>query len=90
MPAFIPFPPIQQFRNVLKELPYVFDNQGCHMFLTAKKYSDLFDRIQAIHGADIRSNIVVCGEYCGKGVQSKVALCKLDKMFVIFAIRIDY
>eukprot|EP00798_Chlamydomonas_sp_ICE-L_P012961 gene12961-biopygen3899 len=60
------------------------------MFLTAKKYSDLFDRIQAIHGADIRSNIVVCGEYCGKGVQSKVALCKLAKMFVIFAIRIDY
>eukprot|EP00798_Chlamydomonas_sp_ICE-L_P031013 gene31013-biopygen5618 len=66
------------------------DNQGCHMFLTAKKYSDMFDRIQAIHGADIRSNIVVCGEYCGKGVQSKVALCKLAKMFVIFAIRIDY
>ena len=24
MPAFIPFPPIQQFRNVLKELPCVF------------------------------------------------------------------
>jgi len=139
MPAFIPFPPIQQFRNVLKELPYVFgsaipqtlkfrgtvklhgthsdivrhfiigtpdfvdtiqsrnrilsvdnDNQGCHMFLTAKKYSDLFDHIQAIHGADIRSNIVVCGEYCGKGVQNKVALCKLANMFVIFAIRIDY
>eukprot|EP00798_Chlamydomonas_sp_ICE-L_P001081 gene1081-biopygen2444 len=139
MPAFIPFPPIQQFRNVLKELPYVFgsaipqmlkfrgtvklhgthsdivrhfitgtpdfvdtiqsrnrilsvdnDNQGCHMFLTEKKYSDLFDRIQAIHVADIISNIVVCGEYCGKGVQSKVALCKLAKMFVIFAIRIDY
>eukprot|EP00798_Chlamydomonas_sp_ICE-L_P032343 gene32343-biopygen13820 len=66
------------------------DNQGCHMFLTAKKYSDLFDRIQAIHGADKRSNIVVCGEYCGKGVQNKVALCKLAKMFVIFAIRIDY
>eukprot|EP00798_Chlamydomonas_sp_ICE-L_P032381 gene32381-biopygen1062 len=128
-----------QFRNVLKESPYVFgsaipqtlnfrgtvklhgthsdivrhfitgtpyfvdtiqsrnrilsvdnDNQGCHMFLTAKKYSELFDRIQAIHGADIRSNIVVCVEYCGKGVQNKVALCKLAKMFVIFAIRIDY
>ncbi len=136
-PEFISFPSIEQFRHVLKELPYVFgsndlvpeklrfrgtvklhgthadivrhfdskkdviqsrnrilsadsDNQGCYNFLNPKNFAKLFNQIQTIYGSDIKSHIMICGEYCGKGIQSKVALCKLDKMFVIFAIRIDY
>jgi hypothetical protein len=33
-------------------------------------------------------HVVVFGEWCGKGIQKKVAIAELDKMFVIFAIRV--
>tara|TARA_R110000868_G_scaffold76573_2_gene220089 strand:- start:24772 stop:25596 length:825 start_codon:yes stop_codon:yes gene_type:complete len=33
--------------------------------------------------------VQVFGEWCGSGIQKKVGICELDKMFVIFAIKID-
>lgn len=135
--SFLPFPSIEQFRHVLKELPYIFgddipnplrfrgtvklhgthadivrhiispdeytdviqsknriltaenDNRGCFSFLNSKNISDLLQRIVNIHSTSIKSHIMVCGEYCGEGIQSKVAICKLKRMFVIFAIKID-
>lgn len=136
-PIFLPFPSIQQFRNIIKELRYVFgetspnklkyrgtvklhgthadvvrhfsndgfndviqsrnrilsaehDNQDCFCFLSSKNFSRIFDMINNVHEAEVKSHIMICGEYCGQGIQSKVALCKLTKMFVIFGIKIDH
>jgi hypothetical protein len=65
------------------------DNQGCFGFLTSKNWDDLFQQVANIHGNTVLSHIMICGEYCGEGIQNKVAICKLKKMFVIFAIKID-
>lgn len=137
-PEFLPFPSIEQFRNVIKELPYVFgrnipttlqyvgsvklhgtnaaivrhfddvgvhidviqsrnrilslenDNQECNAFLLSKSYHLLFNEIIKSLGRPVNKHIAIYGEYCGEGIQSKVALCKLKRMFVIFAIKIDH
>jgi hypothetical protein len=50
----------------------------------------IFNKINDIcvnNGIEIKYPISVYGEWCGKGVKSKVAISKLEKMFVIFAIR---
>ncbi len=44
----------------------------------------------ALHNdVDIQEEITVFGEWCGEGIQAKVAVSKLPKMFVIFAAMVN-
>jgi hypothetical protein len=65
------------------------DNQGCAAFLQSKDMNILFKQIQE-ETPSFQNHIAIYGEYCGQGIQSKVALCQLKKMFVIFAIKVDH
>lgn len=63
------------------------DNQECAKFFhdhEATCIPSLFDLARARLGV---GPVVICGEYCGRGIQSRVAVCSLPRMFVIFAIR---
>lgn len=62
------------------------DNDGCAAFFDDKKnyVNSLFDYCEKNIGT---KNVMIAGEYCGRGIQSKVAICRLPKMFVIFGIK---
>lgn len=62
------------------------DNYGfCRKMSTIDLKSALFDKI----GLDYSEDISIYGEWCGKGIQSNVGICNLDKMFVVFAVAVD-
>lgn len=61
------------------------DNAGGSAFINTKPILELLNTIE-IPGE--RPIIKVYGEWCGKGIQAKVGITKLDKMFVIFAVKI--
>ena len=62
------------------------DNEGCARFFEDRKQAikTLFDKLSENIGTD---HLLIAGEYCGRGIQSKVAICKLPRMFVVFAIK---
>jgi hypothetical protein len=62
------------------------DNEGCARFFEDRKQAikTLLDRLAECIGTD---HLLIAGEYCGRGIQSKVAICKLPRMFVVFAIK---
>ena len=57
------------------------DNAGFMRNMISKNYQDLFKDIE------FNDRCVIYGEWCGKGIQKNMAVNKLDKMFVIFAIK---
>ena len=59
------------------------DNAGFMREMTQKNYQNLFD------GIEFNTSCTIFGEWCGKGIQKSVAIVKLPKRFVIFAIKID-
>ena len=65
------------------------DNLGFVSFISEKNYQVLFDIIEDIHNKKAEKHVVIFGEYCGEKIQTKVAISKLPRMFVIFAIRFD-
>ena len=74
------------------------DNYGFAKFAQALDLRKLFDMIPPIpvsltgykeitgQETDEEKSIIIYGEWCGKGIQSGVAISELDKMFVIFSI----
>lgn len=60
------------------------DNAGFAMFAHANK--EIFKQIASGIGND--KDIVIYGEWCGGNIQKGVAICQLQKMFVIFGIAI--
>lgn len=70
------------------------DNQECACFFEARRerLRPMFDRARAALGAGEGSSgpIVIAGEYCGAGIQSKVALCRLPRMFVVVAVKVGH
>lgn len=66
------------------------DNAGFANFMTVKNYQSLFDIIEDINEKKAEKNIAIYGEFCGEKIQAKVAISKLPKMFIIFAIRFDF
>lgn len=65
------------------------DNLGFASFITQNNYiSSLFDKVIDIYGIPDK-HIMLSGEWCGGNIQKKVALNKLPRMFVIFAVYID-
>lgn len=59
------------------------DNAGFMMFMMSKNVDYLFKNI------NFEDYIAVYGEWCGGNIQKGVALNGLDKMFVIFGIKVD-
>jgi hypothetical protein len=70
------------------------DNCGCARFFEAlllDRLPALFAAARKLFGGEADADGVhdiIAGEFCGRGIQSKVALCSLPRMFVVFALRI--
>lgn len=66
------------------------DNAGFAMFVESMKddFADLLLTASLVNHtcADCYDDIVVYGEWCGKGIQSGVGISEIPKMFVIFGI----
>lgn len=64
------------------------DNAGFCMFTEQKRlaFQVIFERIYAANKLSDDAFVVIYGEWCGEGIQSKVALSQLPKMFVAFDI----
>ncbi len=58
------------------------DNAGAARFFSGKNLDSIFNNIEG-------SEIVVFGEWCGKGIQSKVSISQVSKRLVIFDIKAD-
>lgn len=56
-------------------------NQEAHL-------KDLFNQIKEIYSLDGYLSICIYGEWCGGSIQKSVALNQLDKMYVIFGIKV--
>lgn len=69
------------------------DNMGFAAFVHTTPVGDLLSKITIdgeVHDIDGELPVIkIFGEWCGKKIQKKVAIAELDKMFVIFAIKID-
>ena len=67
------------------------DNYECARFFEDRKESlrPLFERVRTVLGG-AEWPIVIAGEFCGAGVQSKVALCRLPRMFVVVAVKVGH
>jgi len=61
---------------------FVFEEQGEEYWRTLLNY------VKLLYSADDKETVAIYGEWCGQGIQSGVAISKLEKMFVIFAVRI--
>jgi hypothetical protein len=65
------------------------DNLGFASFVHGlTDIEDLFEKVRQAIGKDVKT-VVICGEWCGKGIQKGVALSKVPKMWVIFDIKVD-
>ena len=66
------------------------DNAGFAQFVSENMESiySLFCVVSHIKTYTSKSKIVIFGEWCGSGVQKKVAISEVPKMFVIFGIKI--
>lgn len=83
-----------QFQSRVRILTVESDNYGFARFMTRigkDGLEALFAQIQMISmqkDYPTDDTISIYGEWCGKGIQSGVAIADVDKMFVIFGIRI--
>lgn len=63
------------------------DNMGFACYVYRLDLAKIFNTIFELRTEE-NPTIRIYGEWCGKGIQKGVAINKLDKMFVIFAIKI--
>lgn len=65
------------------------DNLGFASFVhKLSNIESLFNKIRKTFKDDVK-HIMICGEWCGKGIQKGVALTKVPKMWVIFNIKVN-
>lgn len=72
-----------EFQSRSRVLSLDNDNSGFMSCMSEKNIEKLFDMFNCT------DYIAIYGEWCGKGIQKGVALNQLEKMFVIFGIKID-
>ena len=79
--------PVYQSRNRI--ITPIDDNMGfaAAMHEFAEEVGQLWSDIIDTYTLDEGHGVTVYGEWCGEGIQQGVAISKLPKMFVIFAIR---
>lgn len=71
-----------QGRN--RELTLTSDNYGFAHFVSGRAAD--FNMLAVIAVKSLFDNVTLYGEWCGQGIQKKVAVASLPKMFVVFAI----
>jgi hypothetical protein len=81
----------QSRSNILEEDQ---DNFGFKKFMIEREIIliELFNRIKKYnitHEIEIPT-IGIYGEFCGKGIQKRVAISNVEKFFIVFAVRIFY
>ena len=68
------------------------DNAGFARYMAEqvgeKVLRDQINGYRYLFGIDKNEQIAVFGEWCGKGIQKGVAISEVDKMFIVFAIRV--
>jgi RNA ligase len=72
-----------EFQSRERTLAIDCDNNCFMISILKKDYQKLFE------GIEFNNSCAIYGEWCGEGIQSGVAISKLPKMFIIFAVRID-
>lgn len=86
-----------QSRNQLALTPGVADNCGFAAFVAGMKKVVLLDlrnrvleRYRTLNTErEVEGDVILAGEWCGKGVQKKVAISNLEKFFAIVSINIS-
>lgn len=86
-----------QSRNKLALTPGTGDNCGFAAFIAGTKKEvllDMRDRVMTKYkelnpDKRIEGDAILAGEWCGKGVQNKVAISRMEKFFVTVSIRIN-
>jgi hypothetical protein len=81
------------FQSRERELELTSDNAGFMLYMSnqTNTLNELFGYITEVaEGIDdiVPDKIVIFGEWCGGSIQKSVALNQLEKMFVVFAIRL--
>jgi RNA ligase len=71
-----------EFQSRERVLSLEYDNAGFMSYMMPKDLDFLFN-------IPFKDYIAVYGEWCGKGIQKGVAISELDKMFVIFGVKVD-
>ena len=79
------------FQSKERLLSFGYDNAGFweHMQRTDKTY--LFDLVKEKYletHQELKYPIIIAGEWCGKGIQKSVAVSELNKMFVVFGVKV--
>lgn len=66
------------------------DNAGFALYMSAKEYylNTYLDSIRAMFKVKRDTCVTVYGEWCGGNIQKNVAINDVEKMFVVFAVRI--
>ena len=77
-----------------RELSLESDNAGFYLWSVNHKLviQSLFDEVITYvlpNRQQILPPITIFGEWCGKGIQKAVGVSELDKMFVIFAVKVE-
>lgn len=67
------------------------DNYGFAMFVerNKQKFIDIFNHLVADLKPKDGESIQLYGEWCGRGIQKSVGIANLEKMFVVFAVRVS-
>lgn len=67
------------------------DNAGFARAMSAVNTDTILKQIMRVKNdlGYTPETVRVFGEWCGKGIQKKVGICEIDKMFVIFAVKVD-
>lgn len=80
-------PHVQSRSNIITPTS---DNAGFATFVHSINPDTILEKLMKVNPMDYTpETIEVFGEWCGGNIQANVALNGLDKMFVIFAIKID-
>ena len=66
------------------------DNAGFAFFVESNRdlFIEMMRKIRFEIGVESGDTTVIYGEWCGKGIQKGVAITELDKMFVVFKVKV--
>ncbi len=71
----------------------ITSDNSAFMFTQNQVFSKTENIEEILNNAGVSYNedttVQIFGEWCGKGIQAKVAISQLDKMFVIFAVKVN-
>lgn len=78
-----------KYQSRERELSLEHDNNGFMLAMLSKQQSINSFITKLFNDLECTRYIAIYGEFCGKGIQSGVAISQLPKMFVIFGLKID-